>query len=216
MAELKVSADGLFYWDGARWISALSPDGRSRWNGTEWVPLPTGPAVTYYQGQRSPRVATRWTKPLQSLVAVWYVICALIQLVNAAITPMKRQAVIDSLNQGTASGQPFPFDPNAFANTMVGFTIAIYVAIAALNVVLAVGALRRWTWVFWTAIGLNAFGVIALLADVVNTGNQSATEPAWLLAVLISSHAIAIAIASILLVAGLTRGPWAAPKVAPW
>ena len=34
----QLSPDGMYYWDGQRWVSTLSPDGRSRWNGTAWVP----------------------------------------------------------------------------------------------------------------------------------------------------------------------------------
>jgi hypothetical protein len=32
------SADGRFWWDGARWQPAVSPDGLWRWNGTQWIP----------------------------------------------------------------------------------------------------------------------------------------------------------------------------------
>src|SRR5216683_2443487 len=38
MADMRLSDDGLYYWDGSRWISTLSPDGRWRWNGSGWVP----------------------------------------------------------------------------------------------------------------------------------------------------------------------------------
>lgn len=30
------SSDGTWWWDGAQWISTLSPDGYYRWNGTAW------------------------------------------------------------------------------------------------------------------------------------------------------------------------------------
>jgi hypothetical protein len=33
------SADGRYWWDGARWQPAVSPDGRWRWNGTQWQPI---------------------------------------------------------------------------------------------------------------------------------------------------------------------------------
>ncbi|TME96098.1 MAG: hypothetical protein E6I34_00215, partial [Chloroflexi bacterium] len=88
----RLSADGLFYWDGSRWISALSPDGRHRWDGTRWVPLEAAPAAAppppgfasppiRATAPRAIRVATSWTKPLQMAVAglaaveaVWYLI----------------------------------------------------------------------------------------------------------------------------------------------
>lgn len=33
----KFSDDGLQYWDGGQWLSAVSADGSWRWTGTEWV-----------------------------------------------------------------------------------------------------------------------------------------------------------------------------------
>jgi hypothetical protein len=35
------SPDGLWWWDGAQWRSAISPDGRWRWNGQAWEPYRT-------------------------------------------------------------------------------------------------------------------------------------------------------------------------------
>src|SRR6266566_4441198 len=73
MAELKLSDDGLYYWDGSRWISTLSPDGRWRWNGSAWVPLTGMVAPPYQSYQAYPQPAarrepTRWTKPIQYAV----------------------------------------------------------------------------------------------------------------------------------------------------
>jgi hypothetical protein len=36
----QLSSDGQWWWDGARWQSAISPDGKWRWNGREWAPWP--------------------------------------------------------------------------------------------------------------------------------------------------------------------------------
>ena len=69
-------ADGLYYWDGQKWVSTLSPDGRFRWNGTAWVPVAGIPAPGYaqYQLPRSVRVPTSWTQPMQIAVVAWYVL----------------------------------------------------------------------------------------------------------------------------------------------
>jgi hypothetical protein len=32
----ELSPDRLYYWDGARWLSAVSPDGAWRWDGSSW------------------------------------------------------------------------------------------------------------------------------------------------------------------------------------
>jgi hypothetical protein len=42
-----LSPDGLHYWDGAQWQSAISPDGYHYWNGAQW--LPRQPQVVYAQ-----------------------------------------------------------------------------------------------------------------------------------------------------------------------
>ena len=34
----ELSPDRLYYWDGARWLSAVSPDGAWRWDGSSWRP----------------------------------------------------------------------------------------------------------------------------------------------------------------------------------
>jgi hypothetical protein len=43
VAGPQFSSDGNWWWDGAQWMSTLSPDGHFRWNGTAWVAArPTG------------------------------------------------------------------------------------------------------------------------------------------------------------------------------
>ncbi len=37
----QLSPDRNFYWDGARWVSAVSPDGAWRWDGQAWQPSGT-------------------------------------------------------------------------------------------------------------------------------------------------------------------------------
>jgi hypothetical protein len=38
----ELSPDRLYYWDGARWASAVSPDGAWRWDGHVWQPAGSG------------------------------------------------------------------------------------------------------------------------------------------------------------------------------
>jgi Protein of unknown function (DUF3105) len=40
-----MSPDGLWVWDGARWLPTTSPDGLWRWDGYGWRPLPASLAV---------------------------------------------------------------------------------------------------------------------------------------------------------------------------
>src|ERR1700675_1358486 len=78
LPELKLSADRLYYWDGQRWLTTLSPDGRSRWNGSMWVPVAFAPPIAApIQPRPSSRVPTDWTRPLSYSVAGWYVLRAI-------------------------------------------------------------------------------------------------------------------------------------------
>jgi hypothetical protein len=41
-----LSPDRQYYWDGARWNSAMTPDGAWRWSGSAWVPARRTPGMT--------------------------------------------------------------------------------------------------------------------------------------------------------------------------
>ena len=84
MSSLRLSGDGLFYWDGKQWVSALSPDGHHRWDGSSWVPIPPSqaympqplymPVPAAPPAPKTPRAPTPWTRPMQTAVAGWWVI----------------------------------------------------------------------------------------------------------------------------------------------
>src|SRR5205807_4644777 len=81
VAELRLSEDGMYYWDGRQWVTTLSPDGRFRWNGSAWVPVGgMAPPAPYHQPPATPRVPTPWTKPMQYAVAAWYGVSGLFAL----------------------------------------------------------------------------------------------------------------------------------------
>ena len=97
MLEPKLSADGLYYWDGAQWISTRSPDGRTRWNGTAWVPTGQDFASTaYHHAPRTLREPTSWTRPLQYTVAGW---CAIYALVSLSLPLWMSGPMADVMNQ---------------------------------------------------------------------------------------------------------------------
>jgi hypothetical protein len=214
--DLKLSADGLFYWDGLKWVSTLSPDGRSKWNGTSWVVLPSMPATVQRGPTAPPRVATSWTKPLQYMVAIWYSLAVLSRLVDAGLVLTRRQMAMDAVNrQMAASGQPPPIDASYMVDMSLGIDIVLFLGIAALNGVILIGAIKRWTWAFWAALALNAFGLFALLPYLANFA-QPGYVASWLTFLHIATNLVAIAVAVVLLIAVVTRGVWAAPRVAPW
>src|SRR5579864_9729797 len=74
--SVRLSPDGMYFWDGAQWVSTISHDGRSRWDGQRWVPL-QGVAYAPAAGHRTSRRPTSWTRPLQYVIAAYYALAGL-------------------------------------------------------------------------------------------------------------------------------------------
>ena len=219
MPDLKLSDDGMYYWDGAQWVSTLSHDGRSRWNGREWVPLASVPAPVYGRPQHAGRVPTAWTRPLQYAVAGWY----LIQAIWAVVVPfLLRGAISDYTNQILQRNQQLnptaPPLPPDFESTLGNImTVALVVGTVigvAISVVVIVGALQRWTWMYYVVLVLLGFGTLSLPFSVISAliasplSNPVSVPPAltW------SQIIIGIPGAAIfiwMLVAIIRYGPWA-------
>lgn len=70
LAPGAVSEDGLWYWDGARWLSTTSPDGRWTWDGVAWRPWGLGRTrQVLTKTMPSPPTATSRTIVLASMLA---------------------------------------------------------------------------------------------------------------------------------------------------
>ena len=228
MSEQRISADGNYYWDGKQWSTTLSPDGRSRWDGSRWVPLPppAAPQMPMYRpvpfpvAQKPARVPTSWTRPMQYAVAAVFGIWGLYSI----STPLWLSGAMDSymrqtaLRQAAQAPELYP-NPNQYADMMsslatVSLVIGVVVA-AAIAVVVVIGAFKRWTWLFWVAFALLALQVAGLPFQIANAlGAFSALTPglampAALTWISIAAGLIAAALAAWMVVAALTRGPWA-------
>ena len=226
MPEARLSADGLYYWDGAQWISTLSPDGRSRWSGSQWVAVGKDFAsASYYQAPRSLREPTSWTKPLQYAVAGWYAISAAYSL---TLPFWMSGPTADAMNQSFQRQQrlyPTATPPPAdFTNMMASMTSGILWVSAvigvALCIVVIVGALNRWNWLYYAVLVLSGFGLISLPVDIINliTGGPLATTgfnlPHSTLWLGVASGIPNGALFVWMLVALIKRGPWAMKRVA--
>jgi hypothetical protein len=225
--SVRLSPDGMYYWDGTQWVSTLAHDGRSRWNGTAWVPTAQAGMPAYQAPGRVTREPTSWTRPLQLAVAGWYVLQGVYSLtlpfwMGGSISQMVNQAVQrqETLNP-TASPPPGEFVNvmTTFVNTFLWIGAAIGVVIAA---VVVIGALKRWTWIYYAVLVLLGFGAISLPLDLVNALGGSAISsasgfslPAWTdwLGLIVSIPGTALFIW--MLVALAQRGPWAMRKVTP-
>ncbi|MHB8587799.1 MAG: hypothetical protein ACYDA0_02975 [Candidatus Dormibacteraceae bacterium] len=224
----RLSPDGMYYWDGQQWVSTLSHDGRSRWNGTTWIS--TGAAygpVPSQQPGRILREPTSWTRPLQIAVAALYAV----QGVYALTIPFWMSGPIaQAMNQSIRRQQqlyPAATPPPAdFTNAMTSLVGgALWVAAVfgvAIAVVAVIGALNRWTWIYYVVLVFLGLGAISLPLNVVNavggsaiTGASGFTMPSltyWIgLGLAIPGTALFVW----MLVALVKRGPWAMRKVVP-
>jgi hypothetical protein len=232
----RLSADGLFYWDGKQWVSALSPDGRHRWDGSSWVAIAVArpPAYAAQPGFMPPpaarpaalpaRTPTSWTRALQYAVAglagvtgLWYAVLPF--WVTGPMSDVIRRRALQA-----AAARPglYP-DPAQYADGVTTFGVIllavvsiVYVAVAT---VVLIGALRRWTWMYYSVLVLLAILVIGLPAALAAALGISQAAPALggsLVVVQwagISLGLIATALFAWMLVALLRRGPWATYKV---
>lgn len=239
---MRFTDDGLYYWDGAQWVSALSPDGRYRWNGSSWIavqaafPPPGYAAQPAYgpplmvQAPRTVRVATSWTRPLQYAVGgvaviygIWYAAFPFWE--TGALNEYMRQA---ALRQVAANPQLYP-DPSAYADTMVNVSTVAFAAVAILGVAVAVlvliGTIRRWTWIYYAVLGLAGLASLGLPFSVAGELGVSQPNtpfgPSFTGSLLVAQWFglalgfVSLALGVWMLVALIRRGPWAMRKVLP-
>lgn len=223
----QLSPDGMFYWDGQRWVSTLSPDGRSRWTGTAWVPAAHSYVPPAYQVGRTSREPTSWTRPLQLAIAGWYVL----EGVYALSLPFwmggpMSQAMNQSIQRQqqlypTVSPPPVEFT-NVMTSMMGGILWVSALFGLAIAIVVVIGALNRWTWMYYVVLFLLGLGAISLPVDVVDALGGSAVSaasgfslPAWTYWLGLASAIPSTALFIWMLVALVKRGPWAMRKVSP-
>lgn len=226
MNATRLSPDGLYYWDGGRWLTTLSADGRHRWNGTEWAPLAAGSADPHGHAPEPAggRGATTWTRPIQFAVAGWYGVQALwvAALPFWFISTMTRYA--DEMNRRTQQlhpGTPTP-PPDLMSSTNTGMTAVFYLGIViglAVAVVAIVGAVRRWTWAYYGILALLGLEVIWLVLGLAGTLiislatsamiGQSMGPPAWMLWEQLAFAIPSAALFAWMVMAMVQRRPWA-------
>jgi len=233
-SQPRLSADGLFYWDGKQWASALSPDGRHRWDGSSWVPIATSyappqqafmPMPLGAPPEKPARVATSWTRPLQIALATVYALQGLYAIsapfwLGGALDQSMRQV---ALQQAQQSPGLYP-NPNQYADSMSTFGTVILAVIVlvglAIVVAVLVGTWRRWTWMYYVVLVLLAFQIVGLPDQVAGAAgmfrDQTTVQlPAAAFGIGIVSGLLATALFAWMLVALLRRGPWATRRLAP-
>lgn len=224
----QLSPDGLYYWDGSAWQSTLSHDGRTRWNGSEWVPVQgAGSALRTNVTGPGTREPTSWTRPLQYAVAGWYALSAIYALslpfwMSGAMTQVVNQSIQRQQEQNP-SASPLPAN---FADTMGSVMTGVLWVAAVIGVILCavmiIGALRRWTWIYYFVVVLLGLGAISLPVNVINAAGGSSisaasgvTMPSWYYLAGLLTSIPGTALFVWMVVALARRGPWAMRRIQP-
>jgi hypothetical protein len=228
VADLKLSEDGFYYWDGRQWISTLSPDGRLRWNGYAWVPVASmapmaAPAYPHYQQPATVRVPTPWTRPMQLTVAAWYALSGLYAVslpfwMSGVVTQAFNQSFQRQAQLNPNVTPPPPELVSSMASMMSGILWVSVIIGVAICSVLVIGALMRWTWSFWVVLVLLGLGTLALPFNLISALAGSAYTanlyglPAWTIWLSIAIGIPTAALFVWMLVALIRYGPWATTK----
>lgn len=168
---------------------------------------------------------------MQYAVAGWYGVQALwvASLPFWYISTMTRFAdEMNRRNQQLYPGTPTP-PPDLVSNTNAMATTVFYVGIVlvlAIALIAIAGAMKRWTWAFYTLLvllGLEAIWLLlgtlfglAISAAVSAAGGLFASPPAWMVGTDLAFGLVSAALFAWMLVAMFQRGPWAMTKANAW
>ena len=213
----------MYYWDGRQWVTTLSPDGRFRWNGSAWVPVGgMAPPAPYYQPPATPRVPTPWTKPMQYAVAAWYGVSGLFALsvplwMSGPMTDMMNRAIQRQTSLNPDVSPPPPEFVSTMTSMMSGILWVSALVGFAISTVAIIGALKRWTWMFYVVLVLLGLGVLGLPYNIVTLVSARSTLSgfnlppgfAWLW---IGFGMLGTALFIWMLIAVVRYGPWAMAK----
>ncbi|HEV3102229.1 MAG TPA: hypothetical protein VG426_07795 [Candidatus Dormibacteraeota bacterium] len=229
MSDLRLSDDGMYYWDGSQWMSTLSPDGRWRWNGSAWVPV-TGmvapvPGYQYYQQSAPSRVPTPWTRPMQYTVAAWYVLSGLYALslpfwMSSYIGQIMTQTFQRQVALNPDVSPPPPDVITGVTNLMTGTLWVGAIIGVAICAVIVIGALQRWTWMFYVVLVLLGLGTVGLPLNLATAARGSSVMnfynfPSWFTWISIGVGIPTAALFVWMLIGVIRYGPWAMAR-APW
>jgi len=114
---------------------------------------------------------------------------------------------------------PPPADFLAIMTTAITWGLAIGAAVGvAISVVAIIGALKRWTWIFYVVLILLGLQTVSFPFTLISAFSTSALNPVKLPVILIASSVAlgfpAIALFVWMLLAAIKRGPWGMKRVA--
>jgi hypothetical protein len=227
VADLKFSADGNYYWDGRYWVRALSPDGNFRWNGSEWVPVAAPTTAAHpYNAPKPAREPTPWTKPMQNSVAALEAF-TIVYLVSEAylLSTTMSQFVNQGLQQSATQNPQASPPPAELVMGITSLFSLVFWGGAAMGsivcIVIIIGALNRWTWMFYVELVFLGLGTIGLPFNLISAVTGSVVANVYGANTLASWLTVAwgiptAALFAWMMVAVFRYGPWAMTRPGNW
>ena len=161
---------------------------------------------------------TGWTKPLQYSVVAWYLVYAIWSVAGPFLLAGPLSDYVNQVIQQNAALNPDtpppPADVLSTINSVITVALGVGAAIGvAISAVAIIGALRRWTWVFYAVLVLLGLQTVSFPFTLISAFTTSAFSPIKL-PVAMTAVSVALAIPAVALfiwmaVAAFRRGPWA-------
>lgn len=162
------------------------------------------------KGTREP---TSWTQPMKLAVAVYLAANALFSVIGTLIFVNHDSLLRVMQAQGSLNNLPAGTDVNSVVNVGLAFAYAIVVIVALVFLFAAVGSYLGWRWIFWVVLVVLGFSSIGAITNLVSISRPNLTEtPVWALVVDELFSLAALGLFVWMLIAIITRGPWAMKK----
>ena len=143
-------------------------------------------------------------------VAAFFAVDALLLLVTTFIFINHDSLLKVMQAQGSLNNLPAGTDVNSVVNIGLAFAYGVVVIIALIYLFVALGSYLGWRWMFWVALVVLGLTGIGVFTNLGNFANPNGTEiPVWGLVLDEIFSVIALGLFVWLLIAAITRGPWA-------
>jgi hypothetical protein len=182
---------------------------------------------TYYAATAPPRVPTSWTRPIQIGVAAYYAANGLYAIslplwMGSSVSQVFNNAM-QQQQQLNPDVTPPPPELMTTMTSLINGSIWVGALIAFTIAVLAiVGAMRRWTWVYWAVmvlLGLTAISLplrfLGAVGGTLSAGNAVQVPAAATVAGIVFGLAGAVLFIA-MLIAIISRGPWGMTRPTAW
>jgi hypothetical protein len=164
---------------------------------------------------------------MQYAVAAWYALSGLYAVsLPFWMSGVMAQAINQSFQRQAQTNQNFsPPPPDLMSNMtsmMSGVLLVAAVIGVAICAVIVIGALMRWTWIFWAVLVLLGLGALGLPINLYSAlgGSTYAGNlyglPVWTYWLSVGVGIPGAALFIWMLVALVRYGPWATTKTTAW